>query len=140
MRSLVLYRGASICLIIPCSSAPTLSNNIIQKRLAFGRDWSGSVVNSGRGGRSEILPRRPDGRDGASVVRRRRRFNRTEDLDVKVSKVSKEALSSLIRSGWWCSKTLATDQDRSQRQKRRSWLKAIARHYHAAIAPGGDDC
>jgi hypothetical protein len=39
---------AAICLIIPCSSAPTLSNNIIQKGLAFGRDWSGSVVNSGR--------------------------------------------------------------------------------------------
>ena len=30
------------------SSAPTLSNNMIQKGLAFGRDWSGSVVNSGR--------------------------------------------------------------------------------------------
>jgi Protein of unknown function (DUF3489) len=47
-----------------------LSNNIIQKGLAFGRDWSGSVVNSGRCGRSEILPRRLDGRGGASVVRR----------------------------------------------------------------------
>ena len=33
---------------ILCSTAPTLSNNIIQKGLAFGRDWSGSVVNSGR--------------------------------------------------------------------------------------------
>jgi hypothetical protein len=42
------YSGAAICLIIPCSSALTLSNNIIQKGLAFGRDWSGSVVNSGR--------------------------------------------------------------------------------------------
>jgi hypothetical protein len=42
------YSGAAICLIIPCSSAPTLSNTIIQKGLAFGRDWSGSVVNSGR--------------------------------------------------------------------------------------------
>jgi len=31
-------------LIILCSTAPTLSNNIIQKGLAFGRDWSGSVV------------------------------------------------------------------------------------------------
>ncbi len=40
--------GAAICLIIPCSSAPPLSNNIMQKGLAFGRDWSGSVVNSGR--------------------------------------------------------------------------------------------
>jgi hypothetical protein len=44
---LSLSSGAAICLIIPCSSAPTLSNNIIQKGLAFGRDWSGSVVNSG---------------------------------------------------------------------------------------------
>jgi hypothetical protein len=40
----LLYSGAAICLIISCSSAPTLSNNIIQKGLAFGRDWSGSVV------------------------------------------------------------------------------------------------
>jgi class 3 adenylate cyclase len=36
------------CLITPCSSAPTPSNNMIQKGLAFSRDWSGSVVNSGR--------------------------------------------------------------------------------------------
>ena len=43
----MLYSGAAICLIIPCSSGPTLSNNIIQKGLAFGRDWSGSVVNAG---------------------------------------------------------------------------------------------
>jgi hypothetical protein len=33
--------AAAICLIIPCSSAPTLGNNIIQKGLAVGRDWSG---------------------------------------------------------------------------------------------------
>src|SRR6266446_3703395 len=95
IRSLVLYSGAAMCLIIPCSSAPTLSNNIMQKGLAFGRG-------------------------GASVVRCRRRFNRTEDLDVKVRE---EALSSLIRSGWWCSKTLATDRDRSQGQERQSRLE-----------------
>jgi Protein of unknown function (DUF3489) len=47
-----------------------LSNNIIQKGLAFGRDWSGTVANSERHGCSEILPRRLDGRGGASVVRR----------------------------------------------------------------------
>ena len=40
--NLVLYRGATTCLIIPCSSAPTLSNNIIQKGLAFVRDQSDS--------------------------------------------------------------------------------------------------
>jgi hypothetical protein len=43
-----LSSDAAICLIIPCSSAPTLSNNIIQKGLAFGRDWSGTVANSER--------------------------------------------------------------------------------------------
>jgi hypothetical protein len=48
IRSLVLYSGAAMGLIIPCSSAPTLSNKIIQKGLAFSRDWSGSVVNSER--------------------------------------------------------------------------------------------
>jgi hypothetical protein len=56
----------------------------MQKGLAFGRDWSGSVVNSGRQGRSEILPRRLDGRGGASVVRRDAAIDRKEDLDVKV--------------------------------------------------------
>src|SRR5258708_31631736 len=43
---------------------------MIQKGLAFSRGWSGSAVNPGRWGRSEFLPRRPDGRGGASVVRR----------------------------------------------------------------------
>jgi Protein of unknown function (DUF3489) len=37
------------------SGYPKLSNNIIQKGLAFGRDWSGTVVNSGRQRRSEIF-------------------------------------------------------------------------------------
>src|SRR5260370_1736818 len=114
-----------------------MSNTSTQKGLALGRDGRGSVVNSGRWGRSEILPRRPDGRGGASVVRRRRRFNRTEDLDVKVSK---EALSSAIRSGW-CSKGPATAHDRPQgQQEGRTGLEAIARHCHAAITRGGDDC
>jgi hypothetical protein len=48
IRSLVLYSGAAMGLIIPCSGAPTLNNKIIQKGLAFSRDWSRSVVNSGR--------------------------------------------------------------------------------------------
>jgi hypothetical protein len=39
---------APACLIIACSTAHTLSNKIIQKGLAFSRDWSGSVVNSER--------------------------------------------------------------------------------------------
>jgi hypothetical protein len=60
-------RGAP-CLDYFALNRPELSNNIIQKGLAFGRDWSGTVDNSGRRGRFEILPRRLVGRGGASVV------------------------------------------------------------------------
>ena len=69
--------------IISCSNAPELSNNIIQKRLAFDRDWSGTVAHSRAERRPEILPRRLHGRRGASVVRRDAAVNRTEDLNVK---------------------------------------------------------
>ena len=61
-----------------------------------------------------------------------RRFNRTEDLDVKLSK---EALRSAIRSGW-CSKGPATGHDRPQGQEGRTGLDTIARHCHAAITRG----
>ena len=47
-----------------------LSNNIIQKGLEIAGDWSGTVCSSGRDVRFGILPRRPGGRGGASVVRR----------------------------------------------------------------------
>jgi uncharacterized protein DUF3489 len=56
--------------IIPRSRGLKLSNTIIRKGLEFDRHWSGTVVNPGREGRSEILPRRLDGQGGASVVRR----------------------------------------------------------------------
>jgi hypothetical protein len=72
--------------IIPRSSAPELSNNIIQKGLAFIGDWSGTVVKSGRHERPGILPRRLVGRGGASVVRRNAAINRMEDSDAKVFK------------------------------------------------------
>ena len=42
--------------IIPRSSAPELSNNIIQKGMAFIGDWSGTVVRSGSHERPGILP------------------------------------------------------------------------------------
>jgi hypothetical protein len=70
-------RGVLACRVhVPImlrSYVPKLSNNIIQKGLAFGRDWSGTVGNPGRPGCSEILPRRLVGRGGASVVAARRR-------------------------------------------------------------------
>ena len=75
-------------LIILCSSTPTLSNNIIQKGLAFVRHWSGSVLSFRALRRSGILPRRLSGRGGASVVRRDAAMNRTE---IPMSKVRQEA-------------------------------------------------
>ena len=72
--------------------APELSNNIIQKGLAFIGDWSGTVVKSGPHERPGILPRRLVGRGGASVVRRNAAINRMEDSNAKVFK---EALAQI---------------------------------------------
>jgi hypothetical protein len=61
-----------------------LSNNIVQKRLAFFRERSGTVVNP----RCRTALRDPAlpayRRGGASVVRREAVINRTEDLDAKI--------------------------------------------------------
>ena len=70
--------------VIPCSNLLQTSNNIIQKGLAFDRDWSGTVVKSGHHECPGIPPRRLVGRDGASVVRRDGAINRMEDSDAKV--------------------------------------------------------
>ncbi len=60
-------------------SAPKLSNNILQKELAFIGHWSGTVVESGRYKRPGILPRRLFRQCGASVVTARdAAVNRTE--------------------------------------------------------------
>ena len=57
------------CSITPCSNAPELSNNIIQKRLAFDRDWSGTVLTRARKAHRDPAPL-ASCRRGASVVRR----------------------------------------------------------------------
>jgi hypothetical protein len=123
-------------LIIPCSNAHELSNNIIQKGLAFGLDWSGSVADAGRQRRSEILPRRLVGRDGASVVRRDAAMNRTEDLDVKVCQ---KANGCIIRDACSGCKAGANDRWRREGPEGRSWLEAIARHRDASIPHWGND-
>jgi hypothetical protein len=51
-------------------TSPELSNNIIQKRLAFDRDWSATCAHSRPKRRPEIPPRWLYRRCGASVVRR----------------------------------------------------------------------
>ena len=66
--------------------SPELSKNIIQKGLAFARDWSGTVAHSGSEDAQEILPRWLRGRRGASVVRRDAARTRMEDPDDKVQR------------------------------------------------------
>src|SRR5215510_10824442 len=54
--------------IIPLSSLPKTSNNIIQKGLAFVREQSGTVTVPGARRALGFLPRRLHGRGGAAVV------------------------------------------------------------------------
>jgi hypothetical protein len=75
------------CSITPCSNAPELSNNIIQKRLAFDRDWSGTVLTRARKAHRAPAPLASwptRGFGGAA----RRCVNRTEDLMSKAAKKS----------------------------------------------------
>ena len=75
------------CSITPCSNAPELSNNIIQKRLAFDRDWSGTVLTRARKAHRDPAPLASwptRGFGGAA----RRCVNRTEDLMSKAAKKS----------------------------------------------------
>ena len=83
MRDLGLSAPTRSGSIIRCSSALELSNKIIQKGLAFERKRSGTVADTGRQTRPEILPRRLNRRGGASVVRRDAAMHRTEDLNVE---------------------------------------------------------
>jgi hypothetical protein len=67
-----------------CDLMSLILAGLPEKALAFVRDWSGTVANSGHPGRPEILPRRLPRRGGASVVRRDIAVNRMEDLNVKI--------------------------------------------------------
>ena len=89
--------------IIPCSNAPELSNNIIQKRLAFDRDWSGTVITRAPKGAQRSCPAGSMADRGASVVRRDAAINRTEDLNVKGC----EEIITCIESFCYCSKALS---------------------------------
>ena len=102
----------------------------LQKGLAFRRDWSGTVLDLGANGRSEIRPRRLYRRCGASVVRRDAVINRMEDLSVQVYK---EAISCKITVICEGSKALPTARCGVQDHQGRCWLEASTRHRDAAI-------
>jgi hypothetical protein len=70
--------------IIPCPNAVELSNNIIQKGLAFGRDWSGTVVNPERWRAPRSCPAGSMAEVGLWWCGATPPSNETEDLDVKV--------------------------------------------------------
>ena len=115
---------AACCTWAPCSWACA----VVQKGLAFGRDWSGTVVNPG----SRSAPRDPAppalgprwGFGGAA----RRGANRTEDLSGKVF----EEVIERSADACACYKVNIPDHRRAGEQETRCF-EAIARHYDVAI-------
>jgi hypothetical protein len=69
--------------IIPLSSLPETSNNIIQKGLAFAREQSGSVTVPGASSTSGSCPAGCKAKVGLWWWRRTSRTNAMEDPDVK---------------------------------------------------------
>ena len=72
------------------------SNKIIQKGLAFLSKQSATLASSERKSSSGILPRRLDGRGGASVVRRR---DATEPKEILMSKQKSKRQTPLRSNG-----------------------------------------
>jgi hypothetical protein len=71
--------------IILRSCRPKPSNNIIQKGLAFGRDWSGSVSSIlGAKGAPRSCPAGPIAEVGLRWCGANAAIDPTEDLDVKI--------------------------------------------------------
>jgi len=93
--------------IIPCPNAVELSNNIIQKGLAFGRDWSGTVVNPERMRAPRSSPAGFMAEVGLRWCGVRPPSTETEDLDVKVCE---EAITSASTDGSACRKAVAVSR------------------------------
>ena len=95
---------------IPCSSADEVSNNIIQKGLAFGRDWSGTVVNPERMRAPRSCPAGSMAEVGLPWCGATPPSNETEDLDVKVCE---ETITSTSTHGNDCRKAVASGNGQS---------------------------
>jgi hypothetical protein len=83
---------------------PKTSNNIIQKGLAFGRDWSGTVLNPERMRAPRSCPAGSMAEVGLPWCGATPPSNETEDLDVQVCE---EAITSASTPGNDCRKALA---------------------------------
>jgi len=87
-------------------AAPT-SNNIIQKGLAFGRDWSGTVLDPERMSAPRSCPAGFMAEVGLRWRGTTPPSTETEDLDVKVCD---EAITSASTDGSACRKAAATSR------------------------------
>src|SRR5687767_4554608 len=88
-------------LIIPCHRGYELSNIIARKVLAFGRDRSGTVADSGAIGARRSRPAGLLAETGLRWCGANAAMNRTEDLHVKVCE---EAAGCIIGSACSCCK------------------------------------
>jgi hypothetical protein len=86
-----------------CPNAVELSNNIIQKGLAFGRDWSGTVVNPERTRAPRSCPAGSLAEVGLGWCGTTPLSTETEDFDVKVCE---EAISPTSTHGNDCCKAV----------------------------------
>jgi len=96
--------GVRSASIIPCPNAIELSNNIIEKGLAFGRDWSGTVVNPERMRAPRSCPAGSMAEVGLWWCGVTPPSTETEDLNVKVCE---EAISSASTHANDCRKAVA---------------------------------
>jgi len=87
---------ARLAAIILRADVSKLSNNIIQKGLAFDRDWSGTVAIPDPRGVPRSCPAGLLAEAGLRWWRRDAALNRTEDLDVKVGEDYEEAIGWAI--------------------------------------------
>ena len=96
--------GVRSASLIPCSNAVELSNKIIQKGLAFRRDWSGTVVNPERMRAPRSCPAGCMAEVGLWWCGATPPSTETEDLDVKVCE---EAITAASTHGNDCRKAVA---------------------------------
>jgi hypothetical protein len=97
--------------IIPCPNAVELSNNIIQKGLAFGHDWSGTVVNLERLRAPRSCPAGSMAEVGLWWCGATPSSTETEDLDVKICE---EAVTLASTHGTDCRKAIAAGNGQSR--------------------------
>src|SRR5262249_26487400 len=114
-----------------------LSNKIMPKGLAFGRDWIGTVFQfSAPWALRDPAPPASWPRRGFGGAARCR-HNRTEDLN---GKIRKEASCFIIQCDCHGRETLATSDLSAEHRRSGIWLEANACHRDAAVTHRRNHC